>query len=53
MSESEAQTYIDDIAQQCAISYSKTAWKDQEDFDHLLKVLKTELSLGFKHLISE
>ena len=52
MEQQEFQEYIKQIAQQCAVSYSKTARRDEEDFKKLLEVLEKEMTLGFQHLLT-
>lgn len=53
MTKEESQSYIDDIVTQCIISFTKTTVIGESDVDTLRRVLKNELSLGFKHLIVE
>jgi len=53
MSEVEFDKYVEDLAEQMAVSYSKLAWRDQQDFDTLKGILKKEMKLGFAHLLVE
>lgn len=52
MEPEEVQEYIKQIVEQCAVSYSKVAWRDEEDFNKLKNILEKELILGFQHLLT-
>ncbi len=53
MNNEESKSYIDEIVVQCVISFSKTYHLDEKDAAVLKKVLTDEMTLGFKHLITE
>lgn len=53
MNKKEFREYIVEVANQCAITYTKTAWRDAEDFEKLKAVLMSEMELAFEHLIVE
>ena len=53
MNNKDFKEYISEVANQCAITYTKTAWRDADDFEKLKSVLLSEMELAFKHLIVE
>ena len=51
MNEKDFNEFAADIANQCAVTYSKTAWRDEDDFEKLKRIIHAELKLGFGHLL--
>lgn len=42
MDEKELKDLGRDFAQQCAVSYTKTAWRDEADFEAIKRVILVE-----------